>query len=650
MDSNFQLLQRVGDNLASELTQGDLKSEQDLKQRLTDIAHEYPDVFGVGVAFEPYAFSQDRRLFAPYYREGGSQSGLAYEPLEKSYDYTQADWYQKAWKAGSYWMEPLYGRAAGTRIVDYVTPFYAEPDKNEKGDERGIVYVDYSLQRVSQLLGELKIGETGYGFIITNEGTLVSHPDDQFLTQEYSIFDVATTYNSQTLRYIGNEITEEGKQYGSYEYVDPVSGKPSYLFYKQLPTTNWVLCVNFVKDEVVGDTAAVLYRYIIWLIVCAVACGCCVSSWAFAIWRGDPRTLCIWSACISAILVCGIGLLWYMQLYQKPLTSRRGTVISSATGLQRFLQGIPGDWTRISTGIDIQSFMFEDLNTISIIGALWQIFPESVPQAYRDFYFLGGNFDVKLLRRQGAVSNGMLHRWHFNTQIFQDFDYQEFPFDYKYIHVPIVLQERLDNSMLIPDLDAYTIATPGALPGVGDRLRFENWVPVESYFSYKQESSSSNSIVAHNANKKPGYRLYYNLIVRRAFLYHVMSYALPLLVGILAIFFALGNIFPPATVSSPPHIKETLGPLSMFISILFVLVTVHVSMRSTLSGQPIFYLEYFYLLAYALILSTLAVSQSVVFGSKQRIIAYANGIIPKVLYWPSWLAGVFIVTVVLFYS
>ena len=649
MNSKFQLLKKLGGGIAQDLTQNKLTEKSDIEGRLKEIAQKHPEVFGVGIAYEPYAFSQDQRLYAPYFTENDG-GDLIFRPLQEEYDYSNAEWYKKTLQQGERWMEPLFGIAADTRIVDYIVPFYNDPQNTAQENIRGIVYLDYSLERINELVEKLQIGETGYGFVISAEGTVVAHPDEAFLDKDYSIFDIADQYNSQTLRDIGNDILQKDKEYGSYEYIDPLSGKQSLLFFKRIPITGWTLCVNFVEREVIGRESNIVYNYILWMIVCCVVLGMFTSLWATRAWEGNVKNLSLWSLLTSLVLMSGIAIVWYMQIYVRKPESRDATIVSSKIGLQRFLNNIPKDWPQIPVGLYLDYFTFKDLNNINVIGSLWQTFPQEVPEKSHNFYFSNGKFDVRMLHVKRELENNMqLYQWYYNASLYEDFRYSEFPFDYKNVRIPIVLERSYGNHILVPDLDAYTLTTPSSLPGVSDQLELENWQPIESYFSYEKTSPLYYDVTLQD-NKDNVYQLYYNFIVRRMFLYYLMSYALPLLVGLLGIFFTLLSIFPPATVSSPPHIKETLAPLGMFISVVFVLVTIHVSLRNVMSGQPIFYLEYFYLLAYALILASLWLSQAVVFGSKHRFIAYKDGIIPKILYWPAWLTGIFVVTVVTFYA
>lgn len=142
MNSKFQLLKKLGSDIAQDLTENTLQEEAAIESRLKSIAQEYPEVFGVGIAYQPYSFSQDQRLYAPYFTENNS-GHLIFQPLQESYDYSQAEWYTKTLQQGERWMEPLFGIAADTRIVDYIIPFYKDSQNTTQENIQGIVYLDY---------------------------------------------------------------------------------------------------------------------------------------------------------------------------------------------------------------------------------------------------------------------------------------------------------------------------------------------------------------------------------------------------------------------------------------------------------------------------------------------------------------------------
>ena len=65
-------------------------------------------VFEMGVAYAPFAYSRDTRLYAPHVvRRGGQLEPFA---LEQRYDYTGYDWYKTAIDQGASWSEPYQGK------------------------------------------------------------------------------------------------------------------------------------------------------------------------------------------------------------------------------------------------------------------------------------------------------------------------------------------------------------------------------------------------------------------------------------------------------------------------------------------------------------------------------------------------------------
>lgn len=109
-------------------------SEQELLALLRATVEKNPEMYGSGIAFEPYAFSAESRLYAPYYyREKGN---IAFSRLDKSYRYVPYlywDWYQIPRELGKpEWSEPYFDEGAGNILMATCSvPFYGGDGRHE---------------------------------------------------------------------------------------------------------------------------------------------------------------------------------------------------------------------------------------------------------------------------------------------------------------------------------------------------------------------------------------------------------------------------------------------------------------------------------------------------------------------------------------
>ncbi len=122
---------------------------------------------------------------------------------------------------------PLVSRTTGVPTVFIVAPI---TDKNNR--PAGLVGAGLSLKYIQQVVRELGTGKSGYGFIITEDGTFVSHSTQDSVTGR-SIYEKEFFSD----RSLGERLTT-GKQ-GTFRYMH--NGMDMVIFYKKIPVTGWVV-------------------------------------------------------------------------------------------------------------------------------------------------------------------------------------------------------------------------------------------------------------------------------------------------------------------------------------------------------------------------------------------------------------------------
>jgi sigma-B regulation protein RsbU (phosphoserine phosphatase) len=123
IDNELSSLSRVADDTASFLgIHGDLQETEIYEQLRANVGNT-PLIYGAALAFEPYAFKPDQRLFAPYVYDGDLK---AIDISVVAYDYTNGtwDWYSRVKQSGqSGWSEPYFDDGAGNHaMTTYSTP------------------------------------------------------------------------------------------------------------------------------------------------------------------------------------------------------------------------------------------------------------------------------------------------------------------------------------------------------------------------------------------------------------------------------------------------------------------------------------------------------------------------------------------------
>lgn len=207
------------------------------------------EVYGMAAAFEPFAFNKATEYYAPYFYKAGGKT--EYKLLsEGSYAYLTWDWYQIPKEIQApYWTEPYFDEGGGGILMStYSVPLYGTVDGHKKF--RGIVTADISLEWLREIISSIKILKTGYAFLISKSGTIVTHPTSGMIMNE-TIFSIARARHDTALRDIGRKMIRGESGFALSTSV--VTGKKSWMYYAPVPSTGWSLAVLFPQDEFLAD-------------------------------------------------------------------------------------------------------------------------------------------------------------------------------------------------------------------------------------------------------------------------------------------------------------------------------------------------------------------------------------------------------------
>ena len=130
--------------------------------------------FGMAVALEPNSLIDGVANFAPYYFKQGSE--LLYKDLATDdYDYQNQSWYREPEKIdSSLWSDPYFDEGGGNvQMITYSKPIYL-PGTREFA---GIATADIKLTWLNRVADEIKVGKSGYGYIISRNDIVIAHPD-----------------------------------------------------------------------------------------------------------------------------------------------------------------------------------------------------------------------------------------------------------------------------------------------------------------------------------------------------------------------------------------------------------------------------------------------------------------------------------------
>ena len=249
IDKILRSMEVAATNLSAFLQQ----SAYDDKQRLLDLIRSFvecnPEIYGSTIAFEPYAYDKNSLYFSPYFYKSEGETKFTYIGGE-GYHYFYWTWYQLPKELNRpVWNEPYYDEGAGNIIMStFSVPLY----KTVSGEKEflGVLTADISLEWLQEIVSSIKIFKSGYGFLISRNGTVVTHPFKDLIMHE-TIFSVAEAREDAYLREIGREMIK-GKT-GFVPFTSIVTEHKCWMAFCPVPSTGWSLAVIYPQDELMAD-------------------------------------------------------------------------------------------------------------------------------------------------------------------------------------------------------------------------------------------------------------------------------------------------------------------------------------------------------------------------------------------------------------
>jgi len=310
---------------------------------------------------------------------------------------------------------------------------------------------------------------------------------------------------------------------------------------------------------------------------------------------------------------------------------------------------------KIKTGIYIQSLQFFNSTEVNLTGYLWQRYhdiehaaikpgPSEVGFIFPEQVNSGSNIAPKEIYR---IRNGdeEIIGWYFEATLRQPFDYSYYPFDHKTVWIRMWAKNFSENIVLVPDFEAYQSTGLSDIFGIEENIVLGTWKRENTYFDYKLSNYDMDFGIPNYIGQEGFPELHYNFVVKRKFENAFTVYLLPLFLVAALLFAAL------LTVTGKDELSNRLGfNTSGFIgassALFFVVMLAHIQLREQFSGASIVYLEYFYILMYALLV--VATANTYLFSIRPKrwgaLILYHDNIIPKVSYWPIVFGCLIIIT------
>ncbi len=169
------------------------------------------------------------------------------------WEITERVWYVSIQNKMSILTEPYVDASTGTMILSAVAPVY---DNN--GNVLGVAGMDISMEHIMKIMPQYKIGKKGYVMLLSADGLVIYHPDEQYVQKYISDIDVSKNVvsavesgSNEFLKYDAFGATKYGyvSVAGDTGYI-VVSNMPSGEYFSQMYLVVAMLIVLFVAGMV----------------------------------------------------------------------------------------------------------------------------------------------------------------------------------------------------------------------------------------------------------------------------------------------------------------------------------------------------------------------------------------------------------------
>ncbi|MEN6351607.1 MAG: methyl-accepting chemotaxis protein [Syntrophomonas sp.] len=172
------------------------------------------------------------------------------------------DYFQSAIKGEANLATPTISKATGNLVAPIAVPIY-------QGDKVvGVLAATIKAEKLIEVINEVKVGETGYGFLLDKTGTFVAHP-----TKEY-ILNKKFVQLGDGLESLAAKMTSAQSGITEYHLGDGIN---KYAAYAPVKSTGWAVTVTVPVKEVQQPLDKMLQKII--LVTALTLLLLCILLW-----------------------------------------------------------------------------------------------------------------------------------------------------------------------------------------------------------------------------------------------------------------------------------------------------------------------------------------------------------------------------------
>ncbi len=193
----------------------------------------------VAVQTKMQEINKDGDYLNLYYVKKNAEMIIFGDKIEKTVA-KNVKFFEPSFNGNKHITEPYIDGITGKSCISIICPV-----RDESGEVLGSLGVDLETEKLSDFLSDIKVGDSGYSYIVNKDLIVVAHDKKDRIGVDLG---ERAEKNSDLLPVIEitNQAFEEGHSFGDYVFNDNLV----YTEMRAIPNTNWVFVSAIYRDEI----------------------------------------------------------------------------------------------------------------------------------------------------------------------------------------------------------------------------------------------------------------------------------------------------------------------------------------------------------------------------------------------------------------
>jgi methyl-accepting chemotaxis protein len=199
---------------------------------------------------------------------GMDGKGQTFDQSRSVVDVSTTEYFKKAINGKPNTSDIIINQQTKEAVAIYATPIYKD------GIQSGVFFGRKDGTSLSDIANEIVYGETGYGYIINNQGSIIGHSDITLVLNKYNPIEVAKV--DSDIQDLAQLVESKMllREAGSGDYF--FEGSNRIVGFAPIKDSPWIMVVGVSEDEILGKVNSIR-NLLISLVLGAIIVGAIVT-------------------------------------------------------------------------------------------------------------------------------------------------------------------------------------------------------------------------------------------------------------------------------------------------------------------------------------------------------------------------------------